>query len=91
MKEADFVRIVKAVLDEVVPMWVKEEVNNRIPPYAVYRGFQDEFHLMGMFPTEDLAKAFIEVNGWTLGKEDPITPAVWIRHTTPTSSRLTTK
>ncbi len=47
--------------------------------WVVYRGFQDDYKALYNFPTEADAEAYVEAQGWSLTKSDPVTPAVWIQ------------
>ena len=56
ISEAEFVRLVKAVLDEVVPKYVKEYIDNRIPPNLKYHTVYKDGAVIGYYPYFDINK-----------------------------------
>ena len=62
MTEQDFVSISKAVLLEVVPRLVKEEINKRIPPGMRYHPIYDGPNIIGYHPYIDKHAAKTEDN-----------------------------
>ena len=51
--ETEFVRLVKAVLDEVVPQYVKEYIDHRIPPNLRYHPVYKDASIIGYYPYFD--------------------------------------